>query len=172
MLSRYDMNKRSQMQEGKNWILPNRFFRDSHWLESWKNHLHPSMGRMEGAWQWTLLMIRYFFTMLLRSADTFTSFPWKYKLFRNIPAFTVFRTPNLEKENTSGTPLEKLRIYTNFALDIDVHDEQRIRIQILLHLPAVLRIRKDPKLSAGSGTEIIVPNPKKSVKRSLIFRPK
>ncbi len=46
---RYDMNGRSQMQGGKNWILPkkthaNRFFWDSHWLEIWKNHLCPSMG--------------------------------------------------------------------------------------------------------------------------------
>jgi hypothetical protein len=37
------------MQGGKNWILPkemnaNRFFRDSHWLEIWKNCLCPSMG--------------------------------------------------------------------------------------------------------------------------------
>jgi hypothetical protein len=43
------MNEISQMQGGKNWILPkeinaNRFFRDSHWLEIWKNHLCPSMG--------------------------------------------------------------------------------------------------------------------------------
>jgi hypothetical protein len=40
------MNGRSQMQGGKNWILPkeineNRFFRDSHWLEIWKNPLFP-----------------------------------------------------------------------------------------------------------------------------------
>jgi len=39
----YDMNGRSQMQGGKNWILlkeinANRFFWDSHWLEIWKNH--------------------------------------------------------------------------------------------------------------------------------------
>jgi hypothetical protein len=37
------------MQGGKNWILPteiniNRFFRNSHWLEIWKNHLYSSMG--------------------------------------------------------------------------------------------------------------------------------
>jgi hypothetical protein len=43
------MNERSQMQRGKNWILPkeineNRFFRDSHWQEFWKKHLCPSMG--------------------------------------------------------------------------------------------------------------------------------
>jgi hypothetical protein len=47
------MNGRSQMQRGKNWILPkemyaNLFFRDSHWLEIWKNHLCPSMGTNEG----------------------------------------------------------------------------------------------------------------------------
>ncbi len=46
---RCDMNGRSQMQGGKNWILPKktnatRFFWDSHWLEIWKNHLCPSMG--------------------------------------------------------------------------------------------------------------------------------
>jgi hypothetical protein len=40
LLRRYDMNGKSQMQGGKNWILPknvyvNRFFRDSHWLEIW-----------------------------------------------------------------------------------------------------------------------------------------
>jgi hypothetical protein len=51
---RYDMNGRSQMQGGKNWILPkemnaNRFFRDSHWLEIWKNHLCPSMGPNGGS---------------------------------------------------------------------------------------------------------------------------
>jgi hypothetical protein len=39
------------MQGGENWILPkemnaiaNRFYRDSHWLEIWKNHLCLSMG--------------------------------------------------------------------------------------------------------------------------------
>ncbi len=47
---RYDMNGRSQMQGGKNWILSkvinaNRFFWGSHWLEIWKNLLCPSMGR-------------------------------------------------------------------------------------------------------------------------------
>jgi hypothetical protein len=36
------------MQGGKNWIFPkemnaNRFFRDSHWLEIWKNPSCPSM---------------------------------------------------------------------------------------------------------------------------------
>ncbi len=37
-------------------ISANRFFRDSHWLEIWKNHIHPSMrDRMEGAWLWTLV---------------------------------------------------------------------------------------------------------------------
>ncbi len=40
---RYNMNGRSQMQCGKNWILPkkinaNRFFGDSHWLENWINN--------------------------------------------------------------------------------------------------------------------------------------
>ncbi len=49
VLRLYDMNGSSQMQGGKNWILPkeinaNRFFRDSHWLEIWKNYLCPSMG--------------------------------------------------------------------------------------------------------------------------------
>ncbi len=44
----------SQMQEGKNWILPkemnaNRFFWDSHWLEIWKNHLCPSMAPNGGS---------------------------------------------------------------------------------------------------------------------------
>ncbi len=43
------MNGKFQMQEGKNWILPqemngNRFFWDSHWLEIWSNHFCPSMG--------------------------------------------------------------------------------------------------------------------------------
>jgi hypothetical protein len=43
------MNERSQMQGGKNWILPkemnaNRFFLDSHWLKILSNHLFPSMG--------------------------------------------------------------------------------------------------------------------------------
>jgi hypothetical protein len=60
ILRRYDMNGRFQMQGGKNWILPkeinaNRFFWDSHWLESWSNHFCPSMGPMEGAWLWTLV---------------------------------------------------------------------------------------------------------------------
>jgi hypothetical protein len=37
---RYDMNGKSQMQGGKNWILTkdinaNQFFWDSHWLEIW-----------------------------------------------------------------------------------------------------------------------------------------
>jgi hypothetical protein len=43
------MNRRFQMQGGKNRFLPkemnaNRFFWDSHWLEIWSNHLCPSMG--------------------------------------------------------------------------------------------------------------------------------
>ncbi len=43
---RYNMNQRSQMQGGKNWILTeeinaNLFFWDSHWLEIWKIHLCP-----------------------------------------------------------------------------------------------------------------------------------
>jgi hypothetical protein len=42
------------MQGSKNWILPkeinaNRFFRDSHWLEIWKNPLCPSMGPNGGS---------------------------------------------------------------------------------------------------------------------------
>ncbi len=46
---RYDMNGRSLLQGGKNWILPkeinaNRFFWDSHWLEIWSNHFCPSYG--------------------------------------------------------------------------------------------------------------------------------
>jgi hypothetical protein len=52
--SRYDMDGRSQMQGGKNWILPketnaNRFFGDSHWLEIWKNQLCPSVGPNGGS---------------------------------------------------------------------------------------------------------------------------
>jgi hypothetical protein len=48
------MNGRSQMQGGKNWILRerdecNRFFRGSHWLEIWKNHLCLSMGPNGGS---------------------------------------------------------------------------------------------------------------------------
>jgi hypothetical protein len=46
------MNVISQMQGDKNWILPkriNRFFRDSHWLEIWENHLCPSMGPNGGS---------------------------------------------------------------------------------------------------------------------------
>ncbi len=50
---RYDMKVRSQMQGGKNRILPkvtaNRFFRESHWLEIWKNHFCPSMGPNGGS---------------------------------------------------------------------------------------------------------------------------
>jgi hypothetical protein len=43
------MNRRCQMQGGKNWIFQkeinaNRFFWDSHWPEIWLNHLLPSMG--------------------------------------------------------------------------------------------------------------------------------
>ncbi len=43
---RYEMNRQSQMQEGKNWFFPkeinaNWFFGDSHWLEIWKNHFCP-----------------------------------------------------------------------------------------------------------------------------------
>jgi hypothetical protein len=39
----YEMSGRSQIQGVKNWIFPkemnaNRFFRDSHWLEIWKNN--------------------------------------------------------------------------------------------------------------------------------------
>jgi hypothetical protein len=51
---RYDMKGRSQMQGGKNWILPkeinaNLFFCDPYWLEIWKNHLFPSMGPNGGS---------------------------------------------------------------------------------------------------------------------------
>ncbi len=54
VMRRYDMNRRFQMQGGKNWILPkemnaNRFFWDSHWLEIWTNHLFPSMGPNGGS---------------------------------------------------------------------------------------------------------------------------
>ncbi len=64
LLNRYDMNGRSQMQGGKNWILPKeliaiRFFWDSHWLETWKSHLCPSMDRMEGAWLWILTHVSF-----------------------------------------------------------------------------------------------------------------
>jgi hypothetical protein len=49
-----DMNRRFQMQGGKNWFLPkemnaNRFFWDSHWLEIWSNHFYPSMGTNGGS---------------------------------------------------------------------------------------------------------------------------
>jgi hypothetical protein len=42
------------MKGDKNWILlkeaiANRFFRDSHLLEIWKNHLCPSMGPNKGS---------------------------------------------------------------------------------------------------------------------------
>jgi hypothetical protein len=45
----YDMNGGSQMQGGKNWILPkeinaNWFFLDSHWLEIWKKPLMSLYG--------------------------------------------------------------------------------------------------------------------------------
>ena len=48
------MNQISQMQGGKNWILPkdinaNRFFGDSHWLEIWKNHFCFPMGPSGGS---------------------------------------------------------------------------------------------------------------------------
>ncbi len=48
------MTGRSQMQVGKNWILPkeinaNRFFWHSHWLAILKNHLCPSMGPNRGS---------------------------------------------------------------------------------------------------------------------------
>ncbi len=62
-LRRYDMKSRSQMQGGKNWILPkevnaNLFFWDSHWMEIWKNTyvtLWDRMEALEGAWLWTLV---------------------------------------------------------------------------------------------------------------------
>jgi hypothetical protein len=49
-----DMNRRFQMQGGKNWFLPkemnaNRFFWDSHWLEIWSKHFYPSMGPNGGS---------------------------------------------------------------------------------------------------------------------------
>jgi hypothetical protein len=49
------LNGISQLQGGKNWILPkemnaNWFFRDSHWLESGKTTYVPQWDRMEGAW--------------------------------------------------------------------------------------------------------------------------
>ncbi len=48
------MNGRFQMQGGKNWILPkqinaNRFFWNSHWLETWSNHFCPSLGLNGGS---------------------------------------------------------------------------------------------------------------------------
>jgi hypothetical protein len=50
----YDMNRKFQMQGGKNWILPkeinaNLFFWDSHWLEIWPNHFCPSIGPNGGS---------------------------------------------------------------------------------------------------------------------------
>jgi hypothetical protein len=51
---RYEMNGKSQMQGGKSWILPkkvnaNQFFRDTYWLETWKNPLFTSMGPNGGS---------------------------------------------------------------------------------------------------------------------------
>jgi len=47
---------------GKNWILPkdinaNRLFRDSHWLEIWKNHLCPSIGPNGGSVAMTTISV-------------------------------------------------------------------------------------------------------------------
>jgi hypothetical protein len=59
------MNRRSQMQGGKNRILPkeinaNRSYGDFHWLEIWKILLCPSMGpewrkRDNGLWRQQIL---------------------------------------------------------------------------------------------------------------------
>jgi hypothetical protein len=54
VLRRYNMNGIYQMKRGKNWIPSirinaNRFFKDSHWLEIWKNILCPSMGPNGGS---------------------------------------------------------------------------------------------------------------------------
>ncbi len=59
---RYDMNGRSQIQEGKNWILPQEIYGEmqtgsSETLIGWKSGKTtyvPVWDRMEGAWQWTL----------------------------------------------------------------------------------------------------------------------
>jgi hypothetical protein len=80
-------------------------------------------------------------------------------------------------------------MYTNFALDGDVHDEL-VEIPFVRSAPDPLNIRADPdpdtftvtvsvadpegsetfgRIWIRSGTEINVP--KKSVNRSLIFRP-
>jgi hypothetical protein len=67
MLRRYDSNERSQMQGGKNWILPKERKMQtgsSETLIGWKSGKTtyvPPWDRMEGAWLWILLMIRYFY---------------------------------------------------------------------------------------------------------------
>jgi hypothetical protein len=56
------MNGRSQIQEGKNWILPQEIYGEmqtgsSETLIGWKSGKTtyvPVWDRMEGAWQWTL----------------------------------------------------------------------------------------------------------------------
>ncbi len=58
-LRRYDMNGRSQMKGGKNWILPkdinaNWFFWDSQWLEIWKNPLMSLYGTEWREWGYGL----------------------------------------------------------------------------------------------------------------------
>jgi hypothetical protein len=80
------MNERSQMQGGKNRILlkeiyANRFIRDSHWLEIWKNHFCPTMGptewRERGYGLWTFGPRWYIFNSSLGTAST--SLMWQKK---------------------------------------------------------------------------------------------
>ncbi len=57
-LRRYDTNGRSQMQGGKNWILPKEINanRSSKTLIGWKSGkttCDPLWDRMKGAWLWT-----------------------------------------------------------------------------------------------------------------------
>ncbi len=58
-------HERSQMQGGKNWILPKeryakRFFWDSHWLQICKHHYVPLWDRMKGAWLWNFYSFNSF----------------------------------------------------------------------------------------------------------------
>jgi hypothetical protein len=106
---RYNMNGGSQMLGGKNWILPkeinaNRFFRDSHWLEIWTNHLCPSMVPNEGSVamdladsSWVIQQRRLYIGLL--APPCIQPFSW-FQL--SYPAkTTLHRSPSSSRHSTS-----------------------------------------------------------------------
>ncbi len=83
----YDMNGRSQMQGGKNWILTkeikaNRFFSASHGLEILKK---PLWDLMEGAWLWTKTTRKAYLAVCLSEGQLGTRHVYQPAILQSAP---------------------------------------------------------------------------------------